>query len=227
MEQILYKNYLKYLKDNKTPLYKALLSIPKCAAVLLVALVLLCATSLMFLCVEKLRQYFIIPLAIEIVFSIVSYFYSEHYEINNSEIYMNNYKEHCSDIYAWLQDISISVTKDSIIEIKRRIDVKLEKMEKTKEKNRNTIERIIQVIIIPFVLAMFAALIKNESDANVIVAYGVYFIFFPIALLITLFGLFEVFNMVNKNEFNRLKNFSDDLQGILDTQYVGGLFEKV
>ena len=100
-------------------------------------------------------------------------------------------------------------------------------MEKIKEKNRNTIERIVQVIIIPFVLAMFAALIKNESDANVIVAYGVYFIFFPIALLITLFGLFEVFNMVNNNEFNRLKNFSDDLQGILDTQYVGGLFEKV
>ena len=100
-------------------------------------------------------------------------------------------------------------------------------MEKTKEKNRNTIERIIQVIIIPFVLAMFAALIKNESDANVIVAYGVYFIFFPIALLITLFGLLEVFNMVNKNEFDRLKSFSDDLQGILDTQYVGGLFEKV
>ena len=74
---------------------------------------------------------------------------------------------------------------------------------------------------------MFAALIKNESDANVIVAYGVYFIFFPIALLITIFGLFEVFNMINKNEFNKLKNFSDDLQGILDTQYVGGLFEKV
>ena len=104
---------------------------------------------------------------------------------------------------------------------------KLEKMEKTKEKNRNTIERIIQVIIIPFVLAMFAALIKNESDANVIVAYGIYFIFFPIALLITIFGLFEVFNMINKSEFNKLKNFSDDLQGILDTQYVGGLFEKV
>lgn len=33
--------------------------------------------------------------------------------------------------------------------------------------------------------------------------------------------------MINKNEFNKLKNFSDDLQGILDTQYVGGLFEKV
>ena len=99
-------------------------------------------------------------------------------------------------------------------------------MEKIKEKNRNTIERIVQVIIIPFVLAMFAALIKNESDANVIVAYGVYFIFFPIALLITIFGLFEVFNMINKNEFNKLKNFSDDLQGILDTQYADSLFEK-
>lgn len=227
MEQILYKNYLKYLKDNKKPLYKTLLSIPKCAAGILAALVLSGAVTFVFMCAEKLRQYIIIPLAFEVVFSIVAYFYSEHYEINNSEIYMNNYKEHCSDIYAWLQDISISITKDSIIEIKRRIDVKLEKIEKTKEKNRNTIERIIQVIVIPFVLAMFAALIKNESDASVIVAYGVYFIFFPIALLITLFGLFEVFNMINKNEFNKLKNFSDDLQGILDTQYVGGLFEKV
>ena len=227
MEEILYKNHFKYLKENKTPLYKALLSIPKCAADLLVALILSGAISLVFQCPEKSRQYFIIPLAFEVVFSIVTYFYSEHYEINNSEKYLKNYKEQCDDIYSWLQDISILVSKDSNNEIKRCIDVKLEKMEKTKEKYRKTIERIIQVIIIPFVLAMFAALIKNESDANVIVAYGVDFIFFPIALLITIFGLFEVFNMINKNEFNKLKNFSDDLQGILDIQYVGGLFEKV
>lgn len=227
MEQILYKNYLKYLKENKTPLYKALQSIPKCAAGILIALVLSGVVSFIFMCAEKLRQYFIVPLVIETIFCIIAYFYSERYEINNSAKYLENYKEYCGDIYNWLQNISISVTKDSIIEIKRRIDNKLEKMEKTKEKNRNTIERLIQVIVIPFVLAMFAALIKNESDANVIVAYGVYFIFFPIALLITLFGFFEVFNMINKSEFNKLKNFSDDLQGILDTQYVGGLFEKV
>lgn len=226
MEQILYKNYLKYLKENKTPLYKALLSIPKCAAGILVALVLSGVVTFVFMCAEKLRQYIIIPLAFEVVFSIVAYFYSEHYEINNSEKYLENYKEYCGDIYNWLKNTSISVEKTSIIEIKRRIDDKLEKMEKSKEKNRNTIERIVQVIIIPFVLAMFAALIKNESDANVIVAYGVYFIFFPIALLVTIFGLFEVFNMINKNEFNKLKKFSDDLQGILDTQYVDSLFEK-
>lgn len=226
MEQILYKNYLKYLKDNKTPLYKTLLSIPKCAAGILVALVLSGVVTFVFMCAEKLRQYIFIPLAFEVVFSIVAYFYSEHYEINNSEKYLKNYKEYCGDIYNWLQNMSISISKDSIIEIKRRIDNKLEKMEKTKEKNINTIERIIQVIIIPFVLAMFAALIKNESDANVIVTYGVYFIFFPIALLVTLFGLFEVFSMINKNEFNKLKNFSDDLQGILDTQYADCLFEK-
>ncbi len=217
---------MKYLKENKTPLYKALLSIPKCAAGILVALVLSGVVTFVFMCAEKLRQYIIIPLAFEDVFSIVAYFYSEHYEINNSEKHLKNYKEYCGDIYNWLQNVSISISKDSIIEIKRRIDNKLEKMEKTKEKNINAIERIIQVIIIPFVLAMFAALIKNESDANVIVTYGVYFIFFPIALLVTLFGLFEVFSMINKNEFNKLKNFSDDLQGILDTQYADSLFEK-
>lgn len=226
MEQILYKNYLKYLKENKTPLYKSLLSISKCAAGILVALVLSGVVTFVFMCAEKLRQYIIIPLAFEVVFSIVAYFYSEHYEINNSEKYLENYKEYCGDIYNWLKNTSISVEKTSIIEIKRRIDDKLEKMEKSKEKNRNTIERIVQVIIIPFVLAMFAALIKNESDANVIVAYGVYFIFFPIALLVMMFGLFEVFSMINKNEFNKLKKFSDDLQGILDTQYADSLFEK-
>ena len=222
----MYKNYLKYLKENKTPLYKALLSIPKCAAGILVALVLSGVVTFVFMCAEKLRQYIIIPLAFEVVFSIVAYFYSEHYEINNSEKYLENYKEYCGDIYNWLKNTSISVEKTSIIEIKRRIDDKLEKMEKSKENNRNTIERIVQVIIIPFVLAMFAALIKNESDANVIVAYGVYFIFFPIALLVMMFGLFEVFSMINKNEFNKLKKFSDDLQGILDTQYADSLFEK-
>lgn len=67
MEQILYKNYLKYLKDNKPPLYKTLLSIPKCAADILVALVISGAVTFVFMCAEKLRQYIIIPLAFEVV----------------------------------------------------------------------------------------------------------------------------------------------------------------
>lgn len=104
MEQILYKNYLKYLKDNKPPLYKTLLSIPKCAADILVALVISGAVTFVFMCAEKLRQYIIIPLAFEVVFSIVAYFYSEHYEINNSEKYLENYKEYCGDIYNWLKN---------------------------------------------------------------------------------------------------------------------------
>lgn len=71
-------------------------------------------------------------------------------------------------------------------------------MEKTKEKNRKTIERMVQAIVIPLVLSIFAAIIKYESDANIIVAYGVAFIFFPIAFFLTVFGLFEVLNIINK-----------------------------
>ncbi len=227
MEQILYKNYLKYLKDNKTPLYKALLAMPKCAVILLFVLIISGITTLAFLSIGKLRQYFIIPLLFETVFCIIIYFYCEHYEINNSEKHLKNYKEYCSDIYNWLQSMSVSIEKTSIIEIKRRIDIKLERMQKTKETNRNTVERVVQAIIIPFVLAVFAAIIKNETNANVIVAYGIAFIFFPIAFLITVFGLFEVLNIIKKNEFEKMKSFSEDLQGILDTQYDGSLFEKI
>lgn len=74
MEQMLYKNYLKYIKDNKTPLYKALLAMPKCAAILLVALILSGTVSFVFLYVENLRQYFFIPLVIEAAYCIAVYF---------------------------------------------------------------------------------------------------------------------------------------------------------
>lgn len=227
MEQMLYKNYLKYIKENKTPLYKALLALPKCAAILLVALILSGIVSFVFLYIENLRQYFFIPLVIEAAYCIAVYFYSESYEINNSKKNMKNYKEHCNDIYKWLQNILITVEEDNIIEIKRRIDIKLDKIEKTKEKNRNTTERLIQVIVIPFILSIFAGIIKNESDANIIVAYGVSFIFFPIILILIIFGLYEVINLIKKNDFYMMKSFSDDLQGILDTQFSGGLFEKI
>lgn len=86
---------------------------------------------------------------------------------------------------------------------------------------------LIQVIVIPFILSIFAGIIKNESDANIIVAYGVSFIFFPIILILIIFGLYEVINLIKKNDFYMMKSFSDDLQGILDTQFSGGLFEKI
>lgn len=78
---------------------------PKFAATLLVALILSGTASLLFLYVEKLRQYFFIPLAVETVLCIVAYFYGERYEINNSEKYLKNYKEYCSDMYNWLQNM--------------------------------------------------------------------------------------------------------------------------
>lgn len=227
MEQFLYKNYLKYLKENKTPLYKSLLALPRCAAMLLILLILSSALVLVFITMGNLRQYAFIPLGLEAVWCVASYFYSERYEINNSETYMTNYMDYCSDVYGWLKSLSVSVEKDSVIEIKRRIDVRLEKIEKAKEIHRNTIERIVQVIIIPVILAVFAAIIKNESDTNVIVVYGTVVIFFPIALILALFGVFELLNIIKKNEFEQLKSFSDVLQGILDTQYEDGIFEKI
>lgn len=224
---MLYKKYLKYLKENKTPLYKSLLTMPKCAVILLVALILSGAVSLAFLCAENLRQYSLIPLVIEAILCVVVYFYSENYEINNSDKNMRNYKEYYSGIYKWLQNMSISVEEDSIIEIKRRIDIKLDKIEKTKEKNRNTVERILQVIVIPFIFSIFAQIIKNESDANIIIVYGASFMIFLIALLLAFFGFYEALNLIKKNDFHKLKSFSDDLQGLLDTQFSGGLFEKI
>ncbi len=226
MELLLYRNYLKYLKDNRLPMSKAFKKLPKTMLVLLIILSVTVIGVIVILCIEKVRAYFYVALAIEAVVAFVVFLYGQHYEIENSNQDIKEYKNYCSNLFVWLENTSVSIDREDIIELKNRIVNRLEKYEQKQQRTYDTIIRFVQALIIPIVLTVLTVVLNKQFDISMVLAYGFIAIMIPSFFAVTLFGFTSFINLIRKNEFEKMKSFSSDLQGILDTQFDKGIFAK-
>ena len=55
------------------------------------------------------------------------YFYTENFQIKNSDVRFLVYKEYCAEIQKWLVESGIVVTKENIMELMLRIEKEIEK----------------------------------------------------------------------------------------------------
>lgn len=226
MEQILYKNYLKHLKENKTPIRKAISTIPRFGQILILLFTISAIVSLSFIYIERVRRYIVIPVIIEVVLYFASYYYGEYHQIKNSNVQLEYYKDYYKELYTWLQNFSSTLKKEeNIKEIKKRIDSEIDRIEKSKEKTRDNIVRIIQVIVIPFSLAVFAAIAKLVTSITDIIDYGIALLLLPVIIVFVVLAIIENLNIHRIKEIENLKRFSDDLQGVIDTQFENALFK--
>ena len=227
MELLLYRSYLKYLKDNRIPVSKALKRIPKLMIVLLVALILSAISAVVFLYIEQIRQYFFVPLGVEAIVSLIVFSYAQHYEIKNSDKDIKEHKKYCEALYIWLKKSLISVEPKDIVELKSRMDSRLEKYAETQQRTTDIIMRFIQTLIIPVILTVLTVILNNQIDIGVILAYGIVAIMLLCFFIVTIFGFVSFINLIRKNEYEKMNSFSKDLQSILDTQFEDGIFAKI
>ncbi len=227
MELLLYRSYLKYLKDNRIPVSKALKRIPKLMIVLLVALILSAISAVVFLYIEQIRQYFFVPLGVEAIVSLIVFSYAQHYEIKNSDKDIKEHKKYCESLYIWLKKSLISVEPKDIVELKSRMDSRLEKYAETQQRTTDIIMRFIQTLIIPVILTVLTVILNNQIDIGVILAYGIVAIMLLCFFIVTIFGFVSFINLIRKNEYEKMNSFSKDLQSILDTQFEDGIFAKI
>lgn len=227
MELLLYRSYLKYLKDNRTPVSKALKRIPKLMIVLLVALILSTICAVVVLYMEQIRQYFFVPLGVEAIVSLIVFSYAQHYEIKNSDKDIKEHKKYCEALYIWLKKSLISVEPKDIVELKSRMDSRLEKYAETQQRTTDIIMRFIQTLIIPVILTVLTVILNNQIDIGVILAYGIVAIMLLCFFIVTIFGFVSFINLIRKNEYEKMNSFSKDLQSILDTQFEDGIFAKI
>lgn len=127
----------------------------------------------------------------------------------------------------WLKNTSVSVARKDIIELKSRLVNRLEKYEQKQQKTYDVAIRFIQVLIIPIVLTILTVVLNKQIDISMIFAYGFIAIMILSFLAVTLFGFISFVNLIRKNEFEKMKSFVNDLQGILDTQFDEGIFAKI
>ena len=226
MELLLYRNYLKYLKDNKTPVFEDLKKIPIVMIVFLMALIISAICAVIVLYVEQIRQYFLVALTVETVFSLVTFSYAQHYEIKKSDQDIKEHKVYCEELLVWLKTILISVEKEDIVELKARIDKRLEQYAEKQQNTLDIVIRIIQILIIPIALTVITVVLNNEHDISIILTYGIIFIMVISFILVTIFGFISFINLIRKTEYEKMNFFSQDLQSILDTQFEDGIFAK-
>lgn len=226
MELLLYRNYLKYLKDNRLPMSKAFKKLPKTMLVLLIILSIAAIGVIVVLCIEKVSAYFYMAVVIEAAVAFVVFSYWQHYEIENSSQDIKEYKNYCSDLFVWLENTSVSIDREDIIELRNRIVNRLEKYEQKQQKTYDIIIRFVQALIMSIVLSVLTVVLNKQFDISMILAYGFIAIMVPSFFAVTLFGFTSFVNLIRKNEFEKMKSFSNDLQGILDTQFAEGIFAK-
>lgn len=83
------------------------------------------------------------------------------------------------------------------------------------------------MLIIPIVLTVLTVVLNKQIDISLIFAYGFIAIMILSFLAVTSFGFISFFNLIRKNESEKMKSFVNDLQGILDTQFDEGIFSGI
>lgn len=73
----------------------------------------------------------------------------------------------------WLDLVGVKVTPENITEIMTRTNKRIDLLEKKRKERRDRIDRWIQILIIPILLAIFSAVIKEQTDLSLLLVYAV------------------------------------------------------
>jgi hypothetical protein len=77
------------------------------------------------------------------------------------------YKKYCGEINAWLRTTGLIINEKNLKEIITRVNRDVKSLEEKRFKCRDRIEKWIQILIIPILLAIFSEMIREKTDASV------------------------------------------------------------
>lgn len=173
MESILFDSYRKYQKEQKDNFIKAIFKLPLWVQIFLAMIVLCLVYSVLVLFVPCFRVVYGYCLAVEVLTYVALNFYTENFQIKTSDSRLFVYQEYCEKIKHWLDSVGVKVTPENITEIMTRTNKRIDLLEKKRKERRDRIDRWIQILIIPILLAIFSAVIKEQTDLSLLLVYAV------------------------------------------------------
>ena len=219
MDSILFDSYRKYQKEQKDNFIKAIFKLPIWAKIFLAIIVLCLAYSVLVVFVPCLRAAYGYCLAVEVLTCVALYFYTENFQIKTSDSRLFVFQEYCEKIKHWLESIGVNVTPENIAEIMKRITKRIALLEKKRKERRDRIDRWIQILIIPILLAIFSAVIKEQTDLSLLLVYAVTMIVAIASIGLAFLNVYNIIDFFQKRKLEQMKSFAEDLQGILDCQF--------
>ncbi len=224
MDEILFDGYRKYQKSLRGNIVKTVLGFPTGAIIIVGVAFASMVSSFIFQFIESLAWLSSVFFLIEIIACISSHFYIENFRIKKSGNRLVSYYEYCNGIYAWITSTGIVATDKNIQAIIARLEKRIKLLEEKRTHTQNTIWHIVNILIIPLLLAIFSSWIKDQTNLPDLIAASLSIIFFVGSIGLLVYLLYNVFSVFQKRRIEQLRCFADDLQGILDTQFERPLF---
>lgn len=225
METILFENYQKYQKEHRDNLFRALFKLPLIAIIMLVTLMVSTTLGIISTFVKEISFLFSYTILVEAVLCVVIYFYTDHFRIDNSGRRLTKYANYCGQIASWLKSTGFVFNQTNVEQLIKRLSAKLDKIENERLKRKETIEKWIQILIIPVLLAVFSQSIQKQENVAVLLSFAVVVLSFVGLIGISILSMNSIIEFFRKRKIEQLRGFVDDLQGVLDTQFTDRLFD--
>ena len=175
---------------------------------------------------------YVLSAIIAVLFCAISQISIGKYEIEISTKTIDEYWTYCYTTKNWIVDLlglkdtsEMSVVKE-IGAIKDRVDAYRKELIDDAEKRANRMDKWVQALAVPFVLAIITAVIDKNDDIGKAVAV----ILAIVIIGIVLFGIVWLNNnfksLLRKQKDEQLKLLSEDLQGIIDSDHYSINLEK-
>lgn len=229
MHTILFDSYRKFQKENNDNFAKAIFKLPLTAKLLFSGLCLTLLGNLLAIFIPTIKYTYLtcfVCLIFEAVFYISLYFYTDNFQIKNSDTKFTVYQEHCANIRLWLVKIGFVITRENIIELMWRFEKEIDAKEKQRIANKERIEKWIQILIIPIILAVFSAAIKEQTDLTTLFTYAIAFLLVVGFITFAFLSCYGIYDFYKKHKLEQMKSLCNDLQGVLDCQFDEKLFYK-
>ena len=216
MEKVLFKCYLKYIKENKSNKWKKISKIPAkfwfCyVAIIICSFIPFVNEYIHIMSGERALLFELLSLLI----CGICFYWSETYIIDIAEESLTEYTSNCMELKEWLAKHNIN-SNYRIKVIIKRMNAELDKQRGKKEKVIKSIIDITKILIIPIVLAIISEYSKLEEDLITGIAHIITILLVFTIIFILVFLVANTINLFKIGYIAKLEIFVSDLQGVLD-----------
>lgn len=222
MEDKLFYAYLKYQKDSMRNAWSNLLKLHWTVLLPFGISIISTLSTLALTLVSPLCGKNWISVAVMALSYFVLIHTTESFQIKRSHEKFAEYCDYCAEMKIWLAEFSID-SREKIASVKERISRKISDIRNTHEKGTTSVDKWLQGFATPVVIAVITTVIagKNATEEKIATTVIVIMIF-ALAWYLCSVGA-KMLNYNSKRKVEQLECFASDLQGILDTQFEGGI----
>lgn len=218
METLLFDSYRVFQKEYKGSIIRRFCRLPVMAIILFFIAIVSAVSAIILIFLGKQNISYICA-GVEVVAGIATFIYTENYQLKMIDKRLATYRSYCADVHKWLSGTGFVVTQQNIQDILVRIKQQIERQENLRKTKVANIRFIAEVLLIPFLLAIFSTWITGNTDLAVLItgALALLSVFGTLGMLV--YFADAILSFYQKHKLEQWRCFADDLQGVIDTQF--------